>query len=151
MSELLAIANNNSVMAVMRQRDAFRLSSTTSHDGHQELLTQIPILVFASRRTIRRWHLAGDVRAAGMAGSEEDLNAILQKRNWGWGEFFVPFSNGPRAAVSELEHHAPTWEKFQYVFGRGVWTFKFGQIPDWLSVNITDPDFIGRERHEEIW
>lgn len=136
MGELLAIANNNSILAVMRNRDAVRLARCASEQEKQGLLSEITILVFAPRTTIIRWYEQSDIRSVGVAGSEEDLLAIQQKRNWGWADFYVPFSNGPVVAASELEHHEPTWEKFQYVFGPHTWSYKFGRRPNWLIARL---------------
>lgn len=150
MSELLLVAENSAIIAVMRASDKyFAYADDISDEERQRRVNAANILTFAPRHVLRRWGLH-DPRFRGIAGNDEDLHAILHRHMNRADNFLVPFSNGPIVAEGELPHHGATWEKFHDLFADEDWTFKFGRRSDWLNIRVTDPDFIGAERYAEI-
>ncbi len=135
MSELLLVAENNGIRAVMLATSVgYAYLAPTDELVHQRL-QESTILAFAPRSTLRRWFLNDDIRLGGISGSTEDLEVIIQRHPWRKASFYVPFSNGNIAAEDELKYHTATWERFRRLFGPDDWTFKFCRQPRWLPTD----------------
>ena len=149
MSELLLVGQNNGITAVMTatQYNWVHDHNVTTGDLYQ-LRNTSNIVTFAPRSRICDWYQKQDPRFLGVSGSTEDLDAILKRHRWNERSVYVPFSNGPQSARSELLHHAACWETFHAVFEHDDWTFKFGRQPSWLmSYDAFQDHLLERTEH----